>query len=75
MSSIKPFLPSRPSGIVFIGLNILRVLSIIALTLVFSANIVTMVKSVDLRIRAPCKGTCMLTGKGYQSDKEPRYGK
>ncbi|WWC58546.1 uncharacterized protein I303_101089 [Kwoniella dejecticola CBS 10117] len=39
---IKPFLPSRPSGPVFIGLNVLRALSIIALLLVMSANIVTM---------------------------------
>lgn len=41
MPDIKPFLPSRPSGIVFIALNILRVLSILSLLLVFSANIVT----------------------------------
>lgn len=43
-SNIKPFLPSsRPSGPVFIGLNALRALSIIALLLVFAANIETMV--------------------------------
>lgn len=40
---LKPFLPKRPSGPVFIGLNILRALSIVALMLVFAANIVTMV--------------------------------
>jgi hypothetical protein len=42
--AIKPFLPSRPSGPVFIALNLLRLLSIIALLLVFSANIVTTVE-------------------------------
>ncbi|OCF55533.1 hypothetical protein L486_07017 [Kwoniella mangroviensis CBS 10435] len=40
--TLKPFLPSRPSGPVFIGLNILRLLSIIALLLVLAANVVTM---------------------------------
>ncbi|WVW82216.1 hypothetical protein I302_104222 [Kwoniella bestiolae CBS 10118] len=40
--ALKPFLPSRPSGPVFIGLNILRLLSIIALLLVLAANVVTM---------------------------------
>lgn len=40
--AIKPFLPSRPSGPIFIGLNVLRLLSIIALLLVFAANVVTM---------------------------------
>ncbi|WWC66435.1 uncharacterized protein I206_100337 [Kwoniella pini CBS 10737] len=43
---IKPFLPSRPSGPVFIGLNVLRVLSIISLLLVMSANIVTMANDI-----------------------------
>lgn len=42
MPDIKPFMPERPSGPVFIGLNILRLLSIIALILVFASNIVTM---------------------------------
>jgi hypothetical protein len=42
--NLKPFLPKRPSGPVFIGLNILRALSIVALMLVFAANIVTMVQ-------------------------------
>jgi hypothetical protein len=42
--NLKLFLPKRPSGPVFIGLNILRLLSIIALLLVFAANIVTMVQ-------------------------------
>ncbi|KAK8865857.1 hypothetical protein IAR55_001005 [Kwoniella newhampshirensis] len=42
-SAMKPFLPSRPSGPVFIGLNVLRALSILSLVLVFAANIVTMV--------------------------------
>ncbi|OXG34748.1 hypothetical protein C359_06205 [Cryptococcus neoformans Bt120] len=46
-SNIKPFLPSsRPSGPVFIGLNALRALSIIALLLVFAANIETMVSDI-----------------------------
>ncbi|WWC86177.1 uncharacterized protein L201_001050 [Kwoniella dendrophila CBS 6074] len=40
--ALKPFLPKRPSGPVFIGLNVLRVISIIALLLVMSSNIVTM---------------------------------
>ncbi|KAK1925779.1 hypothetical protein DB88DRAFT_539192 [Papiliotrema laurentii] len=40
--TLKPFLPSRPSGPVFIALNALRLLSIVALILAFSANIVTM---------------------------------
>jgi hypothetical protein len=44
---LKPFLPSRPSGPVFIGLNALRALSIVALLLVISANIVTMVEWVN----------------------------
>ncbi|ORX37317.1 hypothetical protein BD324DRAFT_625675 [Kockovaella imperatae] len=44
--SIKPFLPKRPSGPVFIGLNVLRALSIIALILCLSANIVTMVDDI-----------------------------
>ncbi|CAD6563929.1 MAG: hypothetical protein TREMPRED_002380 [Tremellales sp. Tagirdzhanova-0007] len=39
---IKPFLPARPSGPLFIALNILRLLSIISLLLVLAANIVTM---------------------------------
>lgn len=43
-SNIKLFLPSsRPSGPLFIGLNAVRALSIIALLLVFAANIETMV--------------------------------
>ncbi|KAI9634899.1 uncharacterized protein MKK02DRAFT_28024 [Dioszegia hungarica] len=46
MSNLTPFLPSRPSGVVFISLNVLRVLSILALTLVLSANIVTMAKDI-----------------------------
>ena len=41
-NTLQPFLPKRPSGPVFIGLNVLRALSIIALLLVFAANIVTM---------------------------------
>ncbi|KGB77660.1 hypothetical protein I307_03527 [Cryptococcus deuterogattii 99/473] len=42
--NIKPFLPSsRPSGPLFIGLNAVRALSIIALLLVFAADIETMV--------------------------------
>lgn len=49
-SNIKPFLPSsRPSGAVFIGLNAVRALSIIALLLVFAANIETMVSWVSLQ--------------------------
>jgi len=44
MPDIKPFLPARPSGIVFIGLNILRLVSLITLLLVLSANIVTMAR-------------------------------
>ncbi|RSH91025.1 hypothetical protein EHS25_010201 [Saitozyma podzolica] len=40
--ALKPFLPARPSGPIFIGLNVLRLLSIIALLLVFAANVVTM---------------------------------
>ncbi|WRT64073.1 uncharacterized protein IL334_001001 [Kwoniella shivajii] len=44
--SIKPFLPSRPSGPVFLGLNALRVLSIISLLLVMAANIVTMANDI-----------------------------
>jgi len=44
MPDIKPFLPSRPSGVVFIALNVLRALSMISLLLVFSAIIVTMAK-------------------------------
>ena len=42
--SIKPFLPKRPSGPVFIGLNVLRAMSVIALLLCLAANIVTMVE-------------------------------
>ena len=40
-TNLTPFLPARPSGITFIALNILRALSIVALLLVFSSNIVT----------------------------------
>ncbi|KAK4686137.1 hypothetical protein P7C73_g3994, partial [Tremellales sp. Uapishka_1] len=40
-SAIKPF-ESKPSGPIFIGLNILRLLSIVSLLLVFAANVVTM---------------------------------
>jgi hypothetical protein len=45
-STLKPFLPERPSGPVFIGLNILRLLSILALLLVLAANVVTMARYV-----------------------------
>ncbi|TYJ54965.1 hypothetical protein B9479_004377 [Cryptococcus floricola] len=46
-ANIKPFLPSsRPSGPVFIALNVLRALSMIALILVFAANITTMVSDI-----------------------------
>lgn len=48
--NVKPFLPSNRSGPVFMGLNILRFLSIVALLLVFSSNIVTMVESVLPRV-------------------------
>lgn len=44
--NLTPFLPSRPSGITFIALNILRCLSIISLLLVFSSNLVTMVNDI-----------------------------
>ncbi|WVQ97192.1 hypothetical protein IAU59_004302 [Kwoniella sp. CBS 9459] len=50
--SVKAFLPSRPSGPVFLGLNALRVLSIIALLLVLAANIVTMADDIKA-IKAP----------------------
>ncbi|ODN84124.1 hypothetical protein L202_00134 [Cryptococcus amylolentus CBS 6039] len=46
-ANIKPFLPSsRPSGTVFIVLNVLRALSMIALILVFASNITTMVSDI-----------------------------
>ena len=41
---IKPFLPARPSGPIFISLNILRLLSVVALLLVVSANVLTVVE-------------------------------
>nr|XP_031861305.1 uncharacterized protein CI109_003277 [Kwoniella shandongensis]KAA5528377.1 hypothetical protein CI109_003277 [Kwoniella shandongensis] len=47
-SNLKPFLPTRPSGPVFIGLNVLRAMSIVALALVFAANIVTMVDDIKI---------------------------
>jgi len=46
MDPIRPFLPQRPSGPVFIGLNLLRLLSIVALLLSFAANVVTMVDDI-----------------------------
>ncbi|WVQ85460.1 hypothetical protein IAT38_007625 [Cryptococcus sp. DSM 104549] len=49
---IKSFLPSRPSGPVFIALNALRALSIVALLLVFAANVVTMASDIKA-IKAP----------------------
>jgi len=45
--NLKPFLPKRASGPVFIGLNVLRLLSIITLLLVLSANVVTMAKYIE----------------------------
>ncbi|ORY25655.1 hypothetical protein BCR39DRAFT_499043 [Naematelia encephala] len=44
--SIKPFLPARPSGPVFIALNALRLMSIVSLLLVMAANIKTMVDDI-----------------------------
>ncbi|WVF70843.1 hypothetical protein IAT40_005637 [Kwoniella sp. CBS 6097] len=50
--SVKAFLPSRPSGPVFLALNVLRVFSITALLLVLAANIVTMADDIKA-IKAP----------------------
>ncbi|WVR05821.1 hypothetical protein IAU60_002846 [Kwoniella sp. DSM 27419] len=51
-ASIKPFLPSRPSGPVFLGLNALRALSIVTMLLVLAANMVTMANDIKA-IKAP----------------------
>ncbi|EIW73472.1 hypothetical protein TREMEDRAFT_67381 [Tremella mesenterica DSM 1558] len=59
---IKPFLPARPSGPIFIGLNLLRLLSIVALLLCLAANTVTMaddVKAIKAASHVPSSNSTM----------------
>lgn len=58
---IKPFLPSRPSGPVFIALNVLRLLSIIALLLCLAANCVTMASDIKAIKHSPTTSSTSAT--------------